>query len=343
MMKAAELTGLRDLRIQDRPVPHITAPGEVLIRVRVVGVCGSDVHYYTSGRIGDQVVEFPWIVGHETAGTVEKTGGGVTGISPGDRVAVDPVLSCGTCDQCLAGRRHTCRNQRFLGCPGQIEGALCEYIVLPEECCYLIPENLSFEQAALCEPLSIGMYAADLAGLGPDTATVILGSGPIGISVLLSARNRGVGTIFTADPLSYRNSASSDFGASWAGNPEELSGILEARLPEGPAVIFECCGEQEALDQAVGLCSPGGRIMIVGIPEFDRYTFDAHGARRKELEFRHVRRQNDFAGRALEAVSKGDLIPDRMATHHFSLTESGYAFELVDGYKDGVIKAIIHM
>ncbi|MCP4375114.1 MAG: alcohol dehydrogenase catalytic domain-containing protein, partial [bacterium] len=130
-MKAAFLTGLREMEIREVSDPQIAAPDDVLVRIDAVGVCGSDVHYYTSGAIGDQRIEYPWTVGHECAGTVVEVGDAVSDLSVGQRVAIDPLKTCGKCDQCRSGRPHTCRNQAFLACPGQLDGALAEFIVMP--------------------------------------------------------------------------------------------------------------------------------------------------------------------------------------------------------------------
>jgi len=158
-MKTFVLTGIREMEMREVPTPAIRNDTDVLLRLKAVGVCGSDVHYYKTGRIGSQVVQYPFAVGHECAAVVEQVGNGVTRVKPGDRVAIEPAISCGTCDQCVAGRPHTCRNLLFLGCPGQIAGCLSEYMVMPQACCFPIPAAMSFERAVLSEPLSIGVYA----------------------------------------------------------------------------------------------------------------------------------------------------------------------------------------
>ena len=163
-MKAMALTARNEMTPADVPAPEIRNDTDVLLKVRAVGVCGSDVHYYRTGRIGSQVVTYPFRVGHEFAATVQATGRKVGRVKIGDLVAVDPAISCGQCDQCRAGRRHTCRKLLFLGCPGQIEGCLCEYVVMPENCCYPVRPPITPEQAAFAEPLSIGIYAVTLAG-----------------------------------------------------------------------------------------------------------------------------------------------------------------------------------
>lgn len=345
MMKTAFLTGIRELEIRQRPIPSVESPDDVLLRVRRVGVCGSDVHYYTTGRIGSQVVQFPYPVGHEMAGEVVEVGDGVADLQPGTRVAVDPAVSCGRCDQCLSGRKHTCRTLKFLGCPGQMEGCLSEYIVMPAQCCFPIPDAMSYDQAAISEPLSIGLYATRLAGGLAGKSIAILGSGPIGLSVLLPAVEQRAEKTFVTDRLDYRCGIALEHGATWAGNPDtvDVLGDIQAAEPNALDVVFECCGEQTALDQGMHLLKPGGTLMIVGIPEADRMCYSPDIARRHELTLQNVRRQNECVQPALDLISSGAVDPDSMITHEFPLDECKQAFDLVDQYADGVVKAMIHM
>jgi L-iditol 2-dehydrogenase len=344
-MKKARLAALRRIEMIDAPRPEIRADDDVLLKVEIVGVCGSDVHYYTTGRIGCQVVSFPFAVGHEMAAVVETVGAGVKGLAPGDRVAVDPAMPCGDCDQCRAGRAHTCRELKFLGCPGQAEGCLAEYIVMPAGSCFPIPAAMSLETAALCEPLSIGVYAVRQSVPMQGARVGILGAGPIGLSVLLACGIEKPGAVYVTDKLDPRCAAAAAHGAAWAGNPDREN-IVEAIAAREPAlldVVFECCGQQEALDQAIELVKPGGRIMIIGIPQFDRYSFEADVCRRKEVGFQHVRRQNECVQPTIDAVASGAMDPGFMVTHRFGLDETAKAFDLVDNYADGVIKAIIQV
>jgi L-iditol 2-dehydrogenase len=344
-MKSIVLTGLKRIEISDRPVPEIENPGDVLIRMRSVGVCGSDIHYYRTGRIGSQVVQFPFVLGHEGAGVIEKTGSGVTALKPGDRVALDPAMPCHNCDQCRDGRPHTCRNLRFLGCPGQAEGCLSEYIVMPASSCIVLPENVTLDQGALSEPLSIGLYTVRSAGDIKGKAVGILGSGPIGLSVLQSAIAAGAGEVYVTDKIDERLAVASGMGAAWAGNidtTDTVRHILE-RKPEQLSVVFECCGQQEAADQAVKLLKPGGTLIIIGIPEFERWTFGSDDMRRKEISIRNIRRQNESVNDTIQMIASGIIQPDRMQTHNFTLDETAEAFEMVAGYRDGVIKAMIHL
>jgi len=163
-MKAAVLTDIRKIEVRDVPQPSIQTDRDVLLRVTAVGICGSDLQYYSTGRIGNEVVRFPFIIGHECVAEIEEAGRDVQKVKPGDRVVVDPAVSCGTCDQCIQGRPNTCRNLRFLGCPGQLEGSLAEFIVMPESNCYILEEATDTKLGILAEPLSIGIYAIRLLG-----------------------------------------------------------------------------------------------------------------------------------------------------------------------------------
>jgi len=344
-MKAAFLTGLREMEIRETPEPQLRGPRDVLLRIDIVGVCGSDVHYYTRGRIGSAVVKHPFIVGHECAGTVQEVGAEVRGLQVGQRVAIDPLVSCGHCDQCQAGRAHTCRNQRFLGLPGQLAGSFVEYLVLPEECCYPIPASMTVDQAVLVEPLSIGVYAQRISQLVSGARIVILGSGPIGLSVLLACRVAVDCRAYVTDLIGERLKLASQLGAAWTGNPKQSDVVKTIRdaEPLGVDFVFECAGEQETVDQGVALLKPGGTLLIIGIPEVDQISFPIHTLRRKELTIKNVRRQNHCVAPAIGLVASGMVNVDPLMTHHFSLEDTKAAFDLVADYRDGVVKALIHV
>lgn len=344
-MKAALLTGIRQLEIRQVPEPQLIRPKDVLLRIHTVGVCGSDIHYYAAGRIGLQVVQYPATVGHECAGIVVAKGRDVTDLQAGQRVAVDPLAPCGECDQCLAGRFHTCRNQSFLGCPGESPGALAEYLVMPSRCCYPIPDSMSWAQAAMVEPFSIGLYAQRMASLPAQAKVAILGSGPMGLCVLLACRAAGPCNTYVTDLLDKRLDVARSSGADWVGNPNRDDGIAEiAKLePLGLDVVFECAGQQATLDQAVQLLKPGGTLIVIGIPEVDRVSFNIHLLRRKELNIRNVRRQNECMVPAIHLISSGAVNVDRLMTHVFPFPETKNALDLVADYRDGVVKAVVQL
>ncbi|MBP8304246.1 MAG: alcohol dehydrogenase catalytic domain-containing protein [Phycisphaerae bacterium] len=344
-MRAAVLTALGRIEVQERPMPVLQSETDVLLRVRRVGVCGSDVHYYETGRIGPSAVHFPFIVGHECAAVVEALGPKVDRVKVGDRVAVDPAICCHGCDQCLAGRENTCRNLLFLGCPGQREGCLCEYIVMPQDCCYRLGTGVTLEHGVLSEPLAIAIHAVHLAGLGPGAEVAILGAGPIGLSCLVAARAAGAGRCFVTDLVPERMAAARTRGAAWAGHgtQEDVVARIRAVQPEGADAVFECAGRQETIDQATRLLRPGGRLLLVGIPRTDRVSLEIHTMRRQEIAVLNVRRQNRCTQKALEWIGQGRADVGFMATHVFPLDRCREAFELVAGYRDGVIKALIEI
>ena len=329
----------------ERPAPQIRSDRDVRLQVASVGVCGSDVHYYAEGRIGSQVIRYPFVVGHECSAVVLETGPAVVRVKPGDRVAVEPAISCGECDQCRAGRRHTCRLLRFLGCPGQLEGCLCEQIVMPEDCCYPIPAAMTLDRAALVEPLSIGIYAARMAALRPGAPFAVLGAGPIGLCVLTAALAEGAGTAYVTEPIGPRRDVAQSLGAGWSADPyaaDPVSDIL-AREPLLFDAVFECAGQPEALDLGVRLLKPGGTLLVIGIPRTDRVSFDIDRLRRREICIRNVRRQNECVEPAIRLAAARPERVDRLQTHVFALDRCGEAFDLVANYRDGVVKAMIRV
>jgi L-iditol 2-dehydrogenase len=342
-MKAMVLTGIRQMEMRELPMPEIKANTDVLIAMKVVGVCGSDVHYYTKGKIGSQVVQYPFPVGHEGAGEVVEVGSAVSRVKPGDRIAIEPAMPCGQCDQCEVGRPHTCRKLRFLGCPGQADGCLTEFLVMPETSCFPISDRLSYTEAAISEPLAIGLYAVNQSILLKNASIGILGFGPIGMSVLLSAMAKGATNIFVTDLVDDRLRIAKKSGAVYTGNPgkEDVVTGIKTKEPLLLDVFFECCGKQEAIDQAVELLKPGGKLMVIGIPEFDRWSFPVDQMRHKEICVQNVRRQNHALEETLELLTSGKIAIGNMATHRFPFSRTKEAFDLVSEYRDGVMKAMV--
>jgi len=344
-MRALALTGIRQAELVDWPEPTIEKDTDVLLKVEMVGICGSDVHYYDTGRIGSLVIEYPHIIGHECAATVKAVGDAVSRVKVGDRVVVDPAMHCGRCDQCKAGRYNTCRNIRFLGNPGESPGCMRERIVMPQESCFPVGDDFSFERAVLCEPLAIGLYAVKQAHLRPDSDVAILGSGPIGLSCLVFARHAGVRACYVTEKIQERIKVAEEAGATWVGNPDKQDVVKEIlkRQPAGMDVVFECAGEQQALDQAVEVLKPGGTLMLIGIPRVERVSFVIDTLRRHEITIVNVRRQNKSTQQCIELVASGQVDPDFMITHRFSLEQGEQALQLVSDYRDGVVKALVEI
>jgi len=343
-VKAVFLSAPGQFSTRDVPDPEIVSPTDVRLSLQAVGVCGSDLHYYRTGRIGSQVLSSPWIMGHECTALVESVGTGVVGLARGDRVAVDPLIACGSCDQCRAGRSHTCRKQRFLGCPNQQQGCMCQLLVMPAACCFKVPEAMSVGAAVMVEPFAIALHAQRLFGDVSGKRFGVLGAGPIGLCVLGALRLGGAQAVAVTDRLAYRLDMAAALGASSTHHTERNDTVREisAAFPHGLDAVFDCSGEQAALDQAVELLAPGGSLVIVGIPEADRVSFDINTLRRKELDLINVRRQNDCTQDAVDLLARGALDLDPVVTHHFGLSESQQAFDVVANYRDDVEKALIH-
>ena len=342
-MKAMVLTGIRQMEMMEVPDPKIVNDTDVLIKMERVGVCGSDIHYYATGKIGSQVVEYPFPVGHEGAGTVVKIGSAVKTVKIGDEIAIEPAMPCWDCDQCNVGRPHTCRNLTFLGCPGQADGCLSEYLVMPETSCFKLEGDMILDDGALSEPLAIGVYAVKQSIPMKDAAIGILGFGPIGMSVLLPAQAQGAKSIFVTDKVDARLSKARSMGINYACNPDEediVAKVAEME-PNMLDVVFECCGQQEAFDNAIDLLKPGGKLMMIGIPEFDNWQMSADKARRKEIIFANVRRQNHTLEPTLDMMKNKVFDAHQMITHRFRFDQTKKAFDLVDNYADGVMKAMI--
>lgn len=342
-MKAVVLTAIEQVELRDIPKPKIQADREVLIKIEKAGLCGSDVHYYKTGRIGSYVVQYPFRAGHECAGTVAAVGPATSGLKVGDKVAIDPAVPCGNCDQCRQGRKNTCRNLKFLGTPGQIEGCLCEYIVIPQHCLYPVNDRITLEQAVLAEPLSIAIYAVKQASLPKDANIAILGAGPIGLSVLLVTKTQQLAAVYMTEKVKERIDVAAKAGADWVGNPDNQD-VVKAILdlcPLGVDAVYECAGQQETLDQAVELLKPGGKLMLIGIPEVQRVWLPINTMRRKEITIINVRRQNNCLQAAVDLIASDKISIDFMITHHFGPEQTKQAFDMLAGYRDGVVKALI--
>jgi L-iditol 2-dehydrogenase len=307
------------LQIHDEPVP---TPGhdETLVRVTAVGVCGSDLHWFTEGGIGDARLHHPLVLGHEFAG-----------ITPdGQRVAVDPAIACGKCDYCLEGNPNLCENIRFAG-HGSDDGALRDYVAWPTRLLYPLPKSLSDADGAMLEPLGVALYAVDLAGLRPGMKVGVLGCGPIGLLVVQLARISGAIQIVATDELPHRLDAARTMGASHtfqANAGLEIQEIMAVTQNRGVDVAFEVAGENEAVETAIAVSKPGGRVILAGIPAGDRTSFTASVARRKGLTMQLVRRMKHTYPRAIRLVEKGLIDVRAVISHHFPLEKAIEAYTL---------------
>ena len=341
-MKSVRLFAQRDLRITDDPLPEAKA-GEVLLRIRSVGVCASDMHYYEEGAIGDAIVEEPLVLGHEVGAEVAAIGEGVHTLKPGDLVAVEPSNNCGVCPLCISGLINLCPSVLFFGTP-PTDGALREYVAWPEHLCLKLPSNLSLDEAAMTEPMAVGIYAVDMAGLKGGETIAILGAGAIGLSVMQAARVMGAAKIWIVDPLESRRLLARKLGADFtlaALTSDTNADIWEQAGGCGPDIVYECAGTNEAVGQAVQLAAFGGRVIVAGIPFPDEVKFTASLARRKNLTLEFVRRSRNAVQRALDWASENKIDIKSYVTHHFPLDQVQEAMELARDKRDGVLRVVI--
>ncbi|MBN1581262.1 MAG: NAD(P)-dependent alcohol dehydrogenase [Anaerolineae bacterium] len=344
-MKAARLYGPGDMRIDDIPVPE-PGPGEVLLQVLTVGICGSGVHYFLDGGIGDDKVTEPYVIGHEFSARIVALGPGVEGPAVGSRVSVEPAISCGKCEFCLEGHPNLCENILFCSTP-PTPGALQEYMVHPAELCFPIPDEIDDAQGSALEPLGVALHAVSLAKLRPGDTVAILGAGPIGLLTLQVARLSGARAAFVTDLVAERLEVAKKMGATAAfkadaGDP--VAWVMEQTAGRGVDVVFEAAwADQETTTQAANMVRRGGKMMMVGIPREDMAVFPAHSVRRKGVTIKYVRRMKHTYPRAIAMVKDGLIDLDNLITHHFKLDRASQAYELVASYKEGVIKAVIEV
>jgi L-iditol 2-dehydrogenase len=319
-MLEARLYALGDLRLgqAERPAPE---PGSSLLRVTAVGLCGSDLHWFAEGSIGDARLERPLVLGHEFGGMVEG------GPLDGRRVAAEPAIPCGTCEQCREGNHNLCPTVRFAG-HGTQDGALRECMAWPTELLQPVPPAMSEEAVALLEPLGIAIHAFDLGHVRLGASVAVVGCGPIGLLLLQVARAAGSWTVVAVEPLEHRRAAAASFGLGPVVGPDDdLPAALQAAgVPAGVDVAFEAAGTDDAVLASMRLVRPGGRVVLAGIPARDSTSFPASLARRKGLTIALVRRSRNALPRAIRLVEQGLVELDPLVTHRFPLTEVAAAF-----------------
>lgn len=313
------LLGPRAMTLQEEEIPS-PAPGEVLLRVTAVGICGSDLHWWEEGGIGESKLERPLVLGHEFAGHVE------TGRLAGARVAVEPSIHCAVCDLCRRGHPNLCESVRFAG-HGEIDGALRRWIAWPESLLFPLPDNVSDAAGAMLEPLGVALHTLDLAHFRLGESAAVIGCGPIGLMILQLLRRAGASWIAATDRLPHRLEAARKYGADFCSlaKGEEVESILRQRSA-GVDVVFEAAGDRQALEACVEIATRGGRVLLVGIPPDDQICFSAAVSRRKGLTVKLVRRMKHTYPRATWLVSSGLVEVESLITHRFSLEEYDGAF-----------------
>jgi len=323
-VKALRLHGAGDLRLHDEQAPT-AGDGELLLRVTAVGLCGSDRHWFVGGGIGDAVLTRPLVLGHEFVATIES------GPRAGERVALDPAIPCGRCATCLAGRPHLCIELRFAG-HGSTDGALRSLMTWPERLAHPLPDSISDAEGALLEPLGVALHALDLGRVRPGLSAGVFGCGPIGLLLVQVLRLAGATAVLATDRLAHRLAAAEAMGAT---RLMEADGLQADRawlegLPGGCGVdvAFEAAGDDAALADAIDAVRPGGRVVLIGIPDGDRTSFAASNARRKGLTLLLCRRMEPGdVPRGIRLVEAGRVELAPLVSERYALSGWRAAFD----------------
>jgi L-iditol 2-dehydrogenase len=334
-MRAAVLREPGAVVIEERPVPR-AGPGEVVVRVRAVGVCGSDTHYYEHGRIGRFVVEAPLVLGHEAAGEVTDLGPGVTRLVVGERVSIEPGVPDLTCGQCLAGRYNLCPNMRFFGTP-PVDGAFAEYVVVHEAFAHPVPDSVGDDAAALLEPLSVGIWACMKARVTAGSRVLITGAGPIGLLSVQAALAFGATEVVVSDVNPVRLALARELGATMVIDAREAS---VTDLHRSPEVLLECSGHPPAIGEAIRALDRAGRAVLVGMGG-DEILLPLSVIQERELELTGTFRYAGTWPRAIALIASGRINLDRLVTGTYRLDQTEEA--LTAGRRDQQsIKVVIH-
>lgn len=346
-MTAVRLYGPEDLRVDRVPRPGPPGSGEVLLRVTAVGVCGSDLHTYQDGRIGDTSVLQPITLGHEFGGVVEAVAadaldGNFQPLLTGTRVAVDPAQPCGRCAMCEQGHPNLCHRLHFCGLFPD-EGSLSNYMLVPSHTCFPVPDAIDDAGAALLEPLGIAIHAIDLAHIRVANSVAILGAGPIGLYILQLAKLSGADPIFVSDKFDWRLAKAEAYGAIPINcdQMDAVQAVLGATGGQGVDVAMEAAWADHSVQQAAEMTRLGGRLVLVGIPGSDNLHLKHSTARRKGLTIRMSRRMKHTYPRAIKLAQSGKVDLNGIVSHHFPLEQTPAAFALNLAYRDDVVKIVI--
>ena len=341
-MLIAELIAPRTFRLADGPIED-PGPGELQVRVDATGVCGSDLHSYSEGAVGDTPCEYPMVLGHEPAGTVTKVGEGVTGWSVGDRAALEPALYCYHCEFCRSGRHNVCANIRFLSTVGN-PGFFREFVNLPPSNLLAIPKSMSLPMATLVEPLAIALHSMQFAAIQPGDTVAVFGTGAIGLLTIASLKVAGAGRIWAVDPVAHRREMALHMGADAALDPNELDVVRQIQTDTGARGVdcaMDCAAKEHTTNWAIHVARNGGRVVLTGIHSDALVPFEVSPMRRKELAIFNVRRSLHESEAALEMLVERPEYFAPLVTHTRPLSEIADAFRIAEHYSDGVGKMVI--
>lgn len=347
-MQALRLHNKRDIRVDDVPPPGAPAADEVRIRVKAVGICGSDLHYFLDGGIGDMVVKTPMVIGHEFMGKIVAAGDKATDadgkpLQVGQRVAVDPACPCYHCEWCEQGHPNLCPNHTFYGA-FPTDGAMQEEMNVLARNCFPIPDSISDGAGAVLETLGVAIHALDLAHLKIANSVAVIGCGPVGLLILRLAKLAGADPIYATDCYDWRVEKALEWGATeaWLADENSVRHVVDATHRRGVDVVFEAAWGGEATQQAAEMVRIGGRLVLVGIPGTDDALHLKHSlARRKGLTIAVSRRMKHTYPRAIKLATNGGMDLDSLVSHQVPLAQAPHAFEMNAAYERGIHKIVV--
>jgi L-iditol 2-dehydrogenase len=339
-VKAAELVGVREFRIIDQDVPA-PGPGQVQVKVAAVGVCGSDMHNFTEGGIGDSPCRFPMILGHEPSGVVLKTGAGVTGVGLGDHFAFEPAVPCGHCEYCGRGLHNLCLDMCFMS-SGGVPGYFREFVNIPAHNLIPVPKHVGLREATLIEPIGIALHSLSFAQLQAGETAVVFGTGPIGLMTIAALKLAGASRVWAVEPIPHRRDMARAIGADVVLDTDNaVRTILHDTAQRGVDVAFDCAAGEDTLNQSIECLAKAGRFVYTAIPVATHVSLFAPAIRRKEIRFFNVYRSNHQGERARDILAQNVTRFAPVVTHSRPLDEIQHAFEVATTYSDGVGKMLI--
>lgn len=343
-MKVAVMLGVGRMDYTERPIPT-PGPDEVLVKLEYVGICGSDIHYYETGAIGDYVVEPPFVLGHEPGGTVVEVGENVRHLQVGDRVALEPGKTCGHCEFCREGRYNLCPDVQFFATP-PVDGVFQDYVAHEAALCFKLPDNVSTMEGALIEPLAVGFHAANQGGAHAGQTAVVMGSGCIGLVSMMALRAEGVSRVYVVDVMRKRLDKALELGADAVINGAEEDAVEAVeRLTEGRGadLVIETAGTETTTRQAIRLSKRGATIVLVGYSKSGEMTLPMSLALDKELTFKTVFRYRHIYPMAIDAVASGRVNLRGIVTDVFDFDDIQNAMDRSVSDKANIVKAVVRI
>ncbi len=343
-MKVAVMLGIGKMGFEERDIPKVK-DNEVLVKLEYVGICGSDLHYYETGAIGDYVVKPPFVLGHEPGGTVVEVGKDVKNLKVGDRVALEPGKTCGHCEFCKTGNYNLCPDVVFFATP-PVDGVFQAYVAHEAGLCFKLPDNVSTMEGALIEPLAVGFHAAMQGGARAGQTAVVMGAGCIGLVTMMALKAMGVSKVYVIDIMEKRLQKALELGADGIINGAQADVVEEVRkLTDGKGcdLAVETAGTQVTTVQAIHMTKKGATIVLVGYSKSGEMTLPMSLALDKELTFKTVFRYRHIYPMAIEAVAAGKVDLKGIVTDIFELDEAQKAMDYSVNNKADIVKAVIRI